>query len=193
MIGGRFCRIVSERDTPRSSGRVFTFSDGTMTASVELGLVDGTWQPIGFDVRSYVPNSAAGDRAVISARGLRAVPFGALVDEALVLLKEAVEEEAAQAGPESYRDADGQMRVSIPNTAARRGLERLRGPGRPRRTYEEAREDARIYIEHARFSRRPTEDLAAAQNISRSGAAKRVQRARALGLIPPAQKRALDP
>lgn len=187
VIGGRF-RLASRRHEPeRSSGQLFSFSDGSLTATVEIGLVEGNWEPVGFDVRAYPHETYKRSVGRLTVRALRKVPFGALVDEALILLTEDLEEEQAAAGPVLWVDDDGHH-TSIDAAAVKRGLERLQGPGRPSLTYEQLVETARLYNAFARVSRRPTSDLAKHLHLSRSGAAKRVQRARAAGLIPPPRR-----
>ena len=117
------------------------------------------------------------------------MPFGALVDEALILLAEDLKRERAAAGPEVRLDDDGHHRVNMRAATARLGLDRLKGPGRPQLTFQELEEDAEFYNARAQVSRHPTRDLAEHIGIERSGAAKRVQRARAAGLIPPYRRR----
>ncbi len=184
--GGRsFVASPAGGEDDRSTARLFWYSDGSRTVTVELGIVNDRWLPVGFDVRAH--RGSQGRALPLTAREIRSLPFGALVDASLVSLRREDEATLASEGAVVRTDARGRHRVSIRAAGAQRGIERTKAPkpGRPPMSDEELLEDAEYWLDASSWMRKPTQMLAEMRGMSRSGAAKRVQEARRRGLLPP--------
>ena len=174
-----------EPATDRRPERIALFTDGDLDVEIELGFVQGRAAPVGVTIRSRSVDGAVHTSA-LSTRRFRSVPFGALADEARRIRKRELEDVASM--EEMFVDADGRSRASFSVAAAKREMAELDAPlvGRPSLPLEVIEADAKTYREAQQAgSRHPTKDVAAKRHLSRSAAAKRVQRARKLGLIPP--------
>lgn len=172
----------------RRSGRTFTFTDPDRArrVTIELGVVDGKWEAIGIDARSYGP-LAQETVSPLTVRELRAWPLGELIERAGVelgaVLSDVVEKEH---GGEAFRDRLGQRRISITGAGAKRGLEKLGAPRRRSKRIPPAllERAAQIYREEAVLpAGTPTKAVADDAGIPRSTASNWVRRCRDLGLI----------
>ena len=174
-----------EPATDRRPEPTALFTDGDLDVEIELGFVQGRAVPVGVTVRSRSVDGAVHTSALFTRR-LKSIPFGALSDEARRIRKRDLADVASK--EVTFVDSDGRTRASFAVAAAKREMAALQTPsvvGRPRLPLEEIEAAARIYRDAERAgSKQPTKDVQERRQLSRSTAAKRVQRARQLGLLP---------
>ena len=184
-----FRLVEGPPNQPQRHRHAATFAVGPWHVTVELGVANRRYEPLGFIVRD--PNGDPEREPVaLTSREIRRIPFGKLAEAARVHLKAELQM-TLQEHPEFFRDESDRGRASFEGSAAAQGIRTLETPraGRPRLSRGELERAAGIYNEaDLSGSKQPTQDLADQLSMSRSTAGKWVQRARALGLIPSVAK-----
>jgi hypothetical protein len=159
------------------------FAVGPLWVLVELAEVEGRIEPIRIELRG---RGRAKDSAAypIRASDVRLIKFGELIDKSRRDLR------AAAAWMAHDPDKDSQVpkvTAARPEDARRHlGASRAKSRrGRPPLAHEELKETARLYAQAVRAgSTSPNVDIAPDLNLSVSTVAKRVQKARAKGMLP---------
>ena len=153
---------------------------------------DGSEPCVGVSVRWRDPRGTAMRPSDVSTTLIRSIPVGSMIAQRQRSLAESIaRQEHVERWARTRRRGEPLVSLAPPTEvvqAVQRQLEGRRGrPGRPpMRSAKFYARVARIYAEAYVRGQNPTQAVAAAIPLSRSGAGKAVYRARELGLLGPA-------